>query len=455
MNVPIQIEIPGRESTIIFDVAMEIGRKGPLNFFVDLWRKHGDLCRLQVRSNTTYLAIHPEHVRHISITNRNNYDKLETYDVVRELLLGDGLVASRGDLWRRQRRLMAPFFTPRGIEAYYPMIIEDGKNHIERWERISNQGNTVEMIDEMMLITASIILHSMFSMESGKELLQIKDAVETMIRFTANFEMNPLQPPLWVPTPTNRKYTQSRELVHEYIESLISRRRRMPIDDWPDDLLSKLMLARDEETGEGMSDSLLRDESITIFFAGHETTAKTLSFLWYALSQNPDVEAELHAEIDNTIGDRVPTIQDLKQLSYTMQVIKETLRLYPPAPVYARDAVSDDVIDGYRIPAGSRIMLSPYMTHRHPDFWDEPEKFDPDRWLPEKEAQRHPYAYHPFAAGQRICIGNNFSLFESHILVAMLASRYAPRLTPGHQPELDMAGTLFSKNGLPMTIHPR
>jgi cytochrome P450 len=226
----------------------------------------------------------------------------------------------------------------------------------------------------------------------------------------------------------------------------------MPEEAWPDDLLTRLMQAEDEETGERMSDDLLRDEAITIFFAGHETTARTLSFLWYALATNPKVERQLHAEIDRVVGREPLTLEKMHDLPYTLQVIKETLRLYPAAPVYVRDSLEEDVIDGVRIPAGSRMTIFPFLTHRHPDYWDNPEQFDPDRWTPEREAERHPQAFHPFAAGKRVCIGNNFSLFESQILVALLAARFLPRPVPGHRPEIDMAGTLISRNGLPMTI---
>jgi len=230
----------------------------------------------------------------------------------------------------------------------------------------------------------------------------------------------------------------------------------MPEAQWPNDLLSKLMLARDEETGEAMSDTLLRDESVTMFFAGHETTARTMTFTWYALAKHPDVARKLHDEIDAVVGDRLPTIDDLKRMPYTLQIIKETLRLYPAAPLYVRDAVQTDVIDGMRIDAGAQILLSPFLTHRHPGFWPDPERFDPERWLPEREAAMHPYAYHPFAAGQRICLGNNFSLFESHLLLVLLARRFAPTLTdPQFVTQLDMAGTLFSRNGMPMRIMPR
>ncbi|HSG16420.1 MAG TPA: cytochrome P450, partial [Anaerolineae bacterium] len=439
----------------IVDIAYEMQRKGLLGFFMNAWQQYGDLARIQIRSEVMFLVTHPDDVRTVNVTKRKNYDKLQSYDVVRELLLGDGLLTSTGDLWRRQRQLMAPFFTPKAVTDYYPVILADGQTLIERWDRLAASGETVEIIDEMMLATASIILRSMFSMESDARMLQIKDAVETMIAFVSTREMIPLSPPLWLPTPANNRYRRARELVHTYIEGLIAHRRAMPEDAWPDDLLSKLMLARDEETGQAMPDDLLRDEAITIFFAGHETTARTLTFLWYALSQNPEVEKHLHEEIDAVIGRSLPTLDDLKQLDYTLRVIKETLRLYPPAPIYVRDTIADDEISGRPIPAGARMMLFPYATHRHPDFWTEPERFDPDRWRPDQEAARHPYAYHPFAAGQRICIGNNFSLFESQVLVAMLAGRYALRMLPGHQPQIGMAGTLVSRNGLPMTINGR
>jgi cytochrome P450 len=177
---------------------------------------------------------------------------------------------------------------------------------------------------------------------------------------------------------------------------------------------------------------LLRDESITLFVAGHETTALTLSAAWYTLANNPAVADRLHEELDRVLGNRYPTVADLQRLPYTLQVIKEVLRLYPPAPFYARDAVNDDTLDGYAIPAGSAVMLSPFYTHRHPDFWQNPLQFDPDCWTPERETNRHPYAYHPYAAGQRICIGINFSLLETHILLALFAKRFTPQLKSGY-----------------------
>jgi cytochrome P450 len=282
----------------------------------------------------------------------------------------------------------------------------------------------------------------------------MKEAVETMIGFT-NAQLEGISPPDWFPTSSKRRYRRARDKVHAYINALIAQRHAMPEDQWPEDLLTRLMQARDETTGESMAESLLRDESITTFFAGHETTARTMSAAWYALAANPAIADRLHQELDTVLGDRYPTVEDLHHLPYTLQVIKEVLRMYPPAPFYARDALADDTLDGYAIPASTTVMLSPYYTHRHPDFWENPLQFDPDRWTPEREAARHPYAYHPFATGQRICIGNNFSLLESHILLALLAKRFTPRLLPDYAPRWVMKGVLRAANGIPMRIEAR
>lgn len=451
MNTQTRQHRAARRKTSVLDMAFGVSQKGMLGFFMDMWQRDGDLAGIQVGPQAVHLAVHPDHVRHISIANRQNYDKLRSYDGVREFLLGNGLVTSTGDLWKRQRKLMSPFFTPRGVEAYFPVFLSECAALVERWGTLADKGVRVEMPHEMMRVTAAIILKTMFSMESPEEVMDIQQAVEAMIHFVGSGE-NPLRPPLWVPSPTNRRYLRARERVHSYVDGLIARRRALPAEVWPDDLLSKLMRARDEATGEAMSDQLIRDEAITIFFAGHETTAKTMTFLWYALAKHPAVASKLHAELQSQLGDGLPAIEDLHRLPYTLQVIKETLRLYPPAPMYVRDAVAADTIDGVDIPAGARVLLVPFATHRHPQFWPDPEQFDPDRWEPEKEAAMHPYQYHPFAAGQRICLGNNFALLEAHVLTAVLAKRFAPLLAVNHEPKLVMKGTLDSANGMPMYV---
>ncbi len=427
---------------------------GFLDLVGRLWRKYGDVFQVRIGKNQLFFAIHPDHVEHVNVSHRQSYDKRKSYDSVRKFLLGEGLVASTGDLWKRQRKLMAPFYTPKGVTAYAELMLRDGARLVERWQQLASQGTQVDIAEEMTFVTASIILKAMFSTETMESIHQIKDAVETMITYVSG-QMTGIALPLWLPTPKNRKYQAARNLVHQSIETLLTQRRNSPESDWPDDLLSRLMKVRDEETGQAMSASLLRDESITTFFAGHETTARTMTFTWYALAANPKVTERLHAELDRVLSGRPPTVEDLRQLPFTLAVVKEVLRLYPAAPFYVRDALEDDKLAGFDVPAGAAVMLSPYYTHRHPKFWTDPDVFDPDRWTKDKEEGRHHYAYHPFAVGPRICIGNNFSLLESHLLLALLAQRFTPRLRPGYTPHWIMQGTLGLHGGLPMVIVPR
>jgi len=444
-------------ATSTLGLVLQMRSKGWLQFLMDTWRTQGDLAQLRLGPVNLFVVIHPEHVRHISITARQTFDKLHAYDGSRELLLGDGLIASTGQLWKRQRRLMAGFFTPRSVEQYYPVFLAAAETAARRWELIARAGHAVDMTEEMMLVTAWIIVRSMFGTDIADERLNsLKGDVEGLISFVTRRGYALVKPPMWLPLPSHRRYHAARARVHGLINELITRRRDQPQASWPDDLLSKMMLARDEETGKAMTDLLVRDESLGIFIAGHETTARTVSFLFYALHENPHVEARLHAELDAVLPrDAAPTLEHLKRLPYTLQVIKEVLRLYPPAPAYARDSAVDQVMDGVRVPAGAHMVMFAYGTHRHPDFWEDPEHFDPDRWLPEREAARHPYAYHPFATGHRICLGNSFAMLEAHILAALLVRRFRARLVAGHRPKIEAAGTLIVRNGLPMVLTPR
>jgi cytochrome P450 len=313
------------------------------------------------------------------------------------------------------------------------------------------------MVAEMTGVTAWIILRSMFGMDIPEERLRsLQHEVEELIRFVNDREMQPLKAPLWAPLPGHRRYRRARASVHALIDDVIATRRDKPESSWPDDLLSRMMSARDDESGGAMSDRLVRDEAIGIFVAGHETTARTLSFLWYALSENPDVAERLQSELDAVLPrDQAPNLEQLEQLPYMDRIIREVLRLYPPAPAFPRDPITDQALGSRNVSAGTFVLVLPYATHRHPDFWTEPERFDPDRFLPEREAERHPYAYYPFGAGNRTCLGNSFAVLEARILTALLARRFGARLVSGHRPQIEARGTLMVRNGLPMQIHPR
>ncbi|HEX4335759.1 MAG TPA: cytochrome P450 [Polyangiaceae bacterium] len=423
--------------------------RGFLDFVGDLWREYGDVFQVRLGSRKLLFAIHPDAVEQVTVTHRNKYDKVGSYAPMRRYLTGDGLVGSTGDLWRRQRKLMAPFFTPKGVLTYAELMIQDSVRLQERWQRLAEDGAEVEIAEEMTAVTASIILKSMFSSPSLESIGRIKDAVETMISFV-NLRTNGVFLPLWLPTPMNRKYIAARKLVHETIRELIVRRRELAEAEWPDDLLTRLMRARDEETGQPMSETLVRDESITTFFAGHETTARTMTFTWYALATNPRVTERLNEELDRVLGGRVPRVEDLRQLPYAMHTVMEVLRLHPAVPFYARDAVEPDVVGGFDVTPGTHVLLSPYYSHRHPEFWDEPATFAPERWAQKDE--RRGRSFHTFGAGPRVCIGNNFSLLESHLLLTILAQRFTPKLRQGYQPKWEMKGVLGLAGGLPMQI---
>lgn len=441
----------------MIEVLRTVRREGFLGFLHKVWCEQGDLVRLSLGGRKLLLVSHPDHVQHINVTRKHRYDKRQSYEGLRRTLLGNGIVTATGADWRSQRRLMAPFFTPRGSEKFFPIFLSDTKRLMERWSaQHAGSGQPVEMLDEMMEVTAAVILHAVFSTDTGETLDRIKGSIERMVSHLAKSQMQPLQPPRWVPTPANLRYRKDYAEVTGYIRTLIHQRRSMPREAWPEDLLTDLMTTPDAETGEPMVEQLLVDNGLTLFAAGHETTARTLSFLWYALSQNPEVEQRLHAELDEVLGENaLPTIAQLERLPYTLRVVREVLRLYPAAPLYARDCIEDDDLDGTPISAGTSCLLFAWGTHRHPAFWEAPERFDPDRFLPEREAQRPHGAFHAFATGPRICLGAHFSLLESHVMTAMIARRFRLRMKPGHVPQLEFFGTLGSRNGLPMLIEDR
>jgi cytochrome P450 len=256
-------------------------------------------------------------------------------------------------------------------------------------------------------------------------------------------------PASW-PTRRNRKFARAKQLLDAMVFTLIDERRRSGEDRG--DLLSMLLRARDEDTGEGMSDEQLKDEAMTLILAGHETTGAALSWTWYLLSLNPEARFKLHAELDHVLGGREPNLEDLERLPYARGTFSESMRLYPPAWGQPRETIAEDVLGGYHIPARAFINLSQWVTHRHPDFWENPESFDPERFSPERSAGRHRYAYFPFGGGARGCIGNNFALMEAHLVLAKLAQRFTLDLVPGHPVEPDPTFTLRPRHGMRMKI---
>jgi cytochrome P450 len=369
------------------------------------------------------------------------------------LILGNGLFTSDGDFWRRQRRLAQPAFHRRRVAAFGDLMTDATLAMLERWRPSMAQRQPLDVATEFMHLTLEVATRALFSTSVERDVDAIGHAITTLLNEVTFRFTFPFYPPLKVPTPRNRRFLAARATLDDVIYGIIAERRRRPGEH--DDLLALLMEARDEETGEGMSDKQLRDEVITLFVAGHETTANALTWASYLLSTHVAVARKLYAEVDEGLQGRIPTAADLPNLPYTRMVVDETLRLYPPAWITNRRAIQADTICGYRIPADAIVSISPYVTHRDPTLWDNPESFDPERFAPECAAVRPHYAYFPFGGGPRQCIGKGFALMEATLVLALLAQHYELHLVPGRRVETVAMATLRPRYGMWMTAHPR
>lgn len=412
---------PGPEGLPLVGSIFRINPKRNILFnFIDLWRDFGDLCHVKLGPLHLYLVVKPEHVHHVLVRNPDNYIKGNGYNGFR-LLVGQGLVTSDGDLWRQQRRLMQPSFTPRATAQFVDVMVNAIERTVDRWEDAALTNQPLHIDDEMARLTMSVISQTIFGVDLGAESGVVSQAFHEAFAFVTARTMSAFAPPLAWPLPSHRRFRRNRRLIDDFVQSQIAKGRQR---DSQDSLLAILLQATDEATGQRMSDEQVRDEVVTLFLAGFETTARSLTWGWYLLDQHPEVVQRLEAEVDAALGKRPPTLADLAALPYARMVVDEILRLYPPAGMLARQVVAEDVIDGYRIPGNSIVMLIPFMTHRYPGVWENPEAFLPERFAPEQASQRPKSAYIPFSGGARICLGNHFALAEMVFTYAMLIARY-------------------------------
>jgi cytochrome P450 len=393
-------------------------------------------------------------IKHILIDNAANYQKTEITRRILEPGLGKGLITSEGETWRQHRRAMSPAFDHRSIAAYTPVMTGAAEELLAEWGRVPAESG-VDVSTAMMEVTLNIISRTMFSSDSD-------DIVTIMGRSAGRYqaEMRPnimdmLGWPKWIAAlPRNKVAARTLGEFDKVIDRLIEERTRDP-ESHPKDLLARLIAARDEQTGGGMSAQEVRDHVITIFLAGHETTAMAMTWTWFLLSQHPHVESKLHAELESVLGGRAPMHADLSKLTYTRMVVEESMRIYPPVHTIGREAIADDALVGRHIPKGSTILISPWVLHRHVKLWDNPGRFDPERFSPERSAARPRFSYLPFGGGKRICIGAAFALAEATILLATLARRYSLRMVPGHPVEPQGLITLRARYGMKMLLTPR
>lgn len=401
-------------------------KRDPLKFVKELREKYGDIAQFRLMNMSVVFVNHPDYIKRILQENHLNYDRNAPIFRPATAFLGEGLsLIPDNKRWLKERRLMQPAFHKQRIAGFTALMNELTGNMLAQWETDYLQsGKELDLWDSMGQLTLSIVCKALLGTESSTIEDKVIPAFKQANDFIAEYMNMPIVP-LKFPMPKHRAFWQVMKVLDEEVYSIINKRRQEQEEG--NDLLGMLLSAVDDEN-EGLVDKQLRNEVITIMFAGHETTASTLSWIWYVLAQRPDLEQKLHEEVDQVLQGRIPTNDDLPALPYTRRLIDETLRYYPPAWQLFRRAASDDNLGDYHVPANSLIFLNPSLLHRHPDFWENPEDFDPDHFLPERAAQRYRHAYIPFSHGPRICIGFGFALTEAQVVVAMIAQKYRLKL---------------------------
>ncbi len=427
-------------------------RSDRLGFLLDL-ASYGDVSHLELQGRHFYLLNHPDLIQDVLVTNDRLFIKSRALQVAWRLL-GEGLLTSEGDIHLRQRRLVQPAFHRQRMAAYSEVMASYAARSSERWSA-QGAGLTVDMSEEMMRLTLAIVSKTLFDADVEGEAQEIGKALTEALHGLSRTLLPGGEMLEKLPLPGNQRAEEARQRLDATIYRLIRERRASGEDRG--DLLSMLLAARDEDGKEadGMSDQQVRDEAMTLFLAGHETTANALTWTWYLLSQNSVEERQLHAEVDRVLGGRIPTMDDITNLPYTRMVLSEAMRLCPPVYAIGRQAIEDYGVRGYVVPAGSTIFLSQYVMHRDPRYWFDAERYDPNRWTPEAQARRPKFTYFPFSAGPRVCIGEGFAWTEGILVLATLAQRWQARLVLGHPVTPEPLITLRPKFGMRMTLHRR
>jgi cytochrome P450 len=423
-------------------------RRDALNFLLATARDYGDVARIRgLFGHPIYLLSNPEHVRYVLAENNKNFVKSSDYEALK-LLLGEGLLTSEGIVHKRQRRLIQPAFHKKQVAAYAQIMTEYCARMCERW----SDGATLDVHKEMTQVALWIVGKALFNAEVEAQARQVGEAVATLMPLFDN-PILIFMPRLFEWLPQNRRFLKEREILDATVYRMIEEHRKSGDSG---DLMSMLLAARDEEDdNRHMTDQQVRDEVMTLFLAGHETTANAMTWTWYLLAQNPAAESRLHAELDKVLAGRTPTVDDLPNLQYTRMVLAESMRLYPPAWVIGRRALNDFQLAGCTVPAGSDIAMSPYVIQHDPRFFPDPFRFDPERWTPEAEAARPEFSYFPFGGGPRLCVGESFAKMEAALLIAMIAQRWRMRLAPGYRVESLPLVTLRPRYGLQVTLERR
>ncbi|MCB9764242.1 MAG: cytochrome P450 [Alphaproteobacteria bacterium] len=408
---------PGPRGLPLLGVALDYSRD-PFDFLLRTAREHGDVAFVRLGGFDIYLLGHPDHIAHVLLHNHKNYVKNQFLRRA-SVFFGEGLLTSDGETWRRQRRLVQPAFHKERVMGYGETMVGCAQTHLAPWR----DGQVRELHDDMMALTLDIALHTLFgSALRPDDARAVGESFTLVSQFFAETRANPLQLPMWVPTPSNLRFKKAHRMLGAVVDRLIEEARSDPRPRT--DLLASLLEARTED-GEAMDHERLRGELITLLFAGHETTALALTFTLFHLARHPAALARLHDEVDRVLGGRPPTVSDLRALTWSEQILRESMRLHPPAYSIGRQAVQDDVIGGWRVPAGSMVAIPQWVVHRDPRYFEDPEAFRPERWTPAFRDSLHKFAYFPFGGGPRVCVGAGFAMVEMTLVLAMIAQRWS------------------------------
>jgi cytochrome P450 len=426
---------PGPRGHLLLGSIPEIRREN-VHAFLDVWRRYGDTVRLR-GPMTLYLVAHPDGVKHVLQDNAANYPRPPAVRDRLQAIVGDGLVGAEGAAWVRSRRMAQPAFRRHHLERFCSLFAEATAEVLDSWERAVELGRPLDVEAEMVRVSLANLGASLFRADWRRDVDRVAPAVTEILAF-ANSRLTSVIDTSRLPLPSTRRFHRRLELLDSILYPLIGERRRSPGSD---DLVGMLVDVRDED-GARLTDKQVRDETISFFIAGHATIASALTWTWYLLSTHPESWRRLRAEVDEVLGGRPPGAADLPRLRYAGMVVQEAMRLYPPIYLLLRRALADDEVGGYRIPAGADIALCPYVTHRHPGFWDNPEGFDPERFAPELAGRRHRTAFFPFSGGPRRCIGEGFAQLQLPLVVAMVSQRYRLSLLPARPAEVGVAVTL-------------
>jgi cytochrome P450 len=438
---------PGPKGKLLVGNLLDF-RRNPPEFLLNAANQHGDVAYLTFGPQKVFLVNSPELIKDILVTNPKNFIKSRGLQMAKRFL-GEGMLTSEGEFHRRQRRLAQPAFHRQRIANYADSMVHYSTKLRDGW----HDGETLDISQEMMRVTLSIVGKTLFDAEVESEASEIGEALTALLKMFERIT-NPFASILAkLPLPSNARMDKARKRLDETIYRIINERRKNPEDRG--DLLSMLLMAQDEEDGGSMTDKQVRDESLTLFLAGHETTANALTWTWYLLSQNPEVEAKFHEEIDTLLDGRLPTFADVPNLRYTEKIFAESMRLYPPAWTIGRQVLNDYPLGQYIAPKGSIILMSPYVMHHTGRFYPEPFQFDPERWAPEVRDARPKFSYFPFGGGPRVCIGEQFAWMEGILLLATFAQHWRMRLAEGQVVQPQPMITLRPQYGMKMVLERR